>query len=120
MTETMIPITIDRLIPETMRLKEEGYRLVTLTGNTLPEEAWQIIYTFDRNYQLVHLTLSFPAGEIVPSISPVFWAAFLVENELQDLFGLRFQGLAVDYERTLFLEDPEQAPPFSRQFGKGD
>ncbi len=120
MTETMIPIDIDRLIPETTRLKEAGYRLVTLTGNTLPEEAWQIIYTFDRNYELVHLTLSFPAGEIIPSISPVFWAAFLVENELQDLFGLRFQGLAVDYERTLFLEDPEQPPPFRRQFGTGD
>jgi ech hydrogenase subunit D len=119
MSETMILITADRLIPETTRLKDEGYRLVTLTGNIL-EETLQIIYTFDRNYELVHLVLSIPAGQVVPSISPVYWAAFLVENELQDLFGLRFQGLAVDYERTLFLEDPNQAPPFGRQPVKGD
>jgi ech hydrogenase subunit D len=120
MIEAMNAITAERLIPETTRLKDEGYRLVTLTGDTLPEETFQIIYTFDRNYELVHLVLSIPAGQIVPSISPVYWAAFLVENELQDLFGLRFQGLALDYERTLFLEDPEQDPPFNRQPGQGD
>jgi ech hydrogenase subunit D len=119
MAEAMIVITSDRLIPETTRLKDEGYRLVTLTGNSL-EETLQIIYTFDRNYELVHLALPIRSGQEVPSISPVYWAAFLVENELQDLFGLRFQGLAVDYERTLFLEDPNQAPPFGRKTGKGD
>ena len=39
---------------------------------------------------------------------------------MQDLFGLRFQGLTIDYQRTLYLEDPAQEPPFGRQPGKGD
>lgn len=116
----MIPVAIERLIPETTRLKSEGYRLVTLTCSVLPEETFQIIYTFDREYEMVHLSANIPGGREVPSLSPVFWAAFLVENEIQDLFGLRFQALAIDYQRTLYLEDQAQDPPFGRQPGKGD
>ena len=92
MPDEMIPVAIERLIPETTRLKNEGYRFVTLTCCRLPEEGWQIIYTFDRDYEMVHLSLNIPRGQEVPSLSPVYWAAFLVENEIQDLFGLRFQG----------------------------
>jgi ech hydrogenase subunit D len=120
MSTEMIPIAIERLLPETTRLKNEGYRLVTLTCSVLPEETFQIIYTFDRDYEMVHLSLPIPRGREVPSLSPVFWAAFLVENEIQDLFGLRFQALAIDYRRTLYLEDQAREPPFGRQPGKGD
>jgi ech hydrogenase subunit D len=120
MSAEMIPVAIERLIPETTRLKSEGYRLVTLTCSVLPEETFQIIYTFDRDYEMVHLSLNIPRGQEVPSLSPVYRAAFLVENEIQDLFGLRFQALTIDYQRTLYLEDQEQEPPFGRQPGKGD
>ena len=120
MSDEMIPVAIERLISETTRLKNEGYRFVTLTCSVLPEETFQIIYTFDRDYGLVHLTLSIPQGLAIPSLSPVYWAAFLVENEIQDLFGLRFTGLTIDYQRTLYLEDQAQEPPFGGEPGKGD
>jgi ech hydrogenase subunit D len=120
MTDEIIYIAIERLIPETTRLKNEGYRFVTLTCSVLPEEGWQIIYTFDRAYEMVHWSLTIPRGREVPSLSSVFWAAFLVENEIQDLFGLRFSSLIIDYQRTLYLEDQAQEPPFGRQPGKGD
>ncbi len=120
MPDEMISVTMERLIPETTRLKNEGHRLVTLTCSVLPEEGWQIIYTFDRDYEMVHLSLNVPRGREVPSLSSVFWAAFLVENEIQDLFGLRFSALIINYQRTFYLEDQAQEPPFGRQPGKGD
>jgi ech hydrogenase subunit D len=116
----MIPTTAERLIPETVRLKSEGFRLVTLTCSGLPEGTFQIIYSFDRDYELIHLDLTVSGELEVPSLSSVYEAAFLVENEIQDLFGLRFQGLTIDYQRTLYLEDQDQEPPFGRQSKKGD
>jgi Ni,Fe-hydrogenase III component G len=44
--------------------------------------------------KFLFLPLTVPKDTLVPSISPVYFAAFLVENEIQDLFGIRFQGLA--------------------------
>jgi NADH:ubiquinone oxidoreductase subunit C len=120
MVEEMIPITAERLIPEATRLKNDGCRLVTLTCSLLPDEAYRIIYTFDRNYDLVHLSLNVSGDPEVPSLSSVYWAAFLVENEIQDLFGLRFKGLAIDYRRTLYLDGQDQEPPFNRGSLKGD
>ena len=73
MSDEMIPIAIERLIPETTRLKNEGYRFVTLTCSVLPEETFQIIYTFDRDYEMVHLSLNIPRGREVPSLSPVYF-----------------------------------------------
>jgi ech hydrogenase subunit D len=63
---------------------------------------------------LKHLRLTVPKDAPVPSISPVYFAAFLVENEIQDLFGIRFQGLAIDYDRTLYLEAEVKKTPFCK------
>ena len=69
MPDEMIPIAIERLIPETTRLKNEGYRFVTLTCSVLPEETFQIIYTFDRDYEMVHLILPSPGWRSPQSFS---------------------------------------------------
>jgi ech hydrogenase subunit D len=63
---------------------------------------------------LKHFKLSIAKGVPVPSITPVYYAAFLVENEIQDLFGIAFEGLALDYERTLYLDEEVRATPFCR------
>jgi ech hydrogenase subunit D len=44
----------------------------------------------------------------------VYFAAFLVENEIQDLFGIHFKGLVLDYERTLYLDQEEKVTPFCK------
>jgi ech hydrogenase subunit D len=63
---------------------------------------------------LKHLRLTVAKDAFVPSLSPVFFAAFLVENEIQDLFGVRFQGLVIDYGRTLYFDDEVREAPFCR------
>ena len=114
MIEDLLPIGIDNLLRETAALKIAGYRLVTLTCTALDENHCDILYHFDRGLALKHLRLMVAAETPVPSISPLYFAAFLVENEIQDLFGIRFSGLAIDYERTLYGEDKTRVTPFCK------
>jgi ech hydrogenase subunit D len=63
---------------------------------------------------LKHLRLTAPKSTAVPSISPVYFAGLLVENEIQDHFGLTFDGLIVDYKGTLYLEEEALKTPYCR------
>jgi ech hydrogenase subunit D len=114
MIEQVMAISPENVVGETAKMKVEGYRFVTLSCVELDETTVDILYHFDREFQLKHLRLTVPKDCPVPSISPVYFAAFLVENEIQDLFGIRFQGLAIDYDRTLYLEAEVKKTPFCK------
>ena len=95
-------------------LKSQGYRFVTITCVRVEGGQAELLYHFDRHLGLVHLRLSAEGSGMLPSISAIFPAAYLVENEIQDHFGLHFSGLVPDYRRTLFLEGEGEAAPFCR------
>ena len=114
MIEQVIAVSPENVVGETAKMKVAGYRFVTLSCVELNETQVDILYHFDREFQLKHFRLTVPKDTPVPSISPVYFAAFLVENEIQDLFGIRFQGLAIDYDRTLYLEDDVKKTPFCK------
>ena len=107
-------IDIESVLGETAKLKVAGYRFVTLSCVELDEAMLEILYHFDKELDLKHLRLTVRKGVPVPSISPVYFAAFLVENEIQDLFGVCFQGLAIDYGRTFYLEGEVKETPFCK------
>lgn len=114
MRDEVISISPDNLVAAVAKLKVEGYRFVTLSCMQSDENSVVILYHFDKDLLLKHLRVHVSADDPLPSITPVYFAAFLVENEIQDLFGLRFSGLAVDYERTLFLDGEVKVTPFCR------
>ncbi len=102
-TPTMLRDTVAARFPQ-------GYRLITLTcldgGDCV-----DVLYHFDRNYELSHVRLRVAKGAVVPSISGIYSCAAIVENELKDLFGLTFEGLTLDYEgRFVLAEDAPLAP----------
>jgi len=114
MREEVIPISLDTVIGETGKMKAEGYRFVTMSATELDAERIDILYHFDKNLTMKHLRLTIAKDTLVPSISPVYLAALLVENEIQDLFGVRFKGLAIDFNRTLYLEEEIKTTPLCR------
>lgn len=114
MREEIIPVGAEALVGEVAKLKVQGYRLVTLSCTELDATAVDILYHFDKGLGLKHLRLTAAKTIPVPSISPVFFAALLVENEIQDFFGLQFEGLVVDYRGTLYLEEESLKMPFCR------
>jgi ech hydrogenase subunit D len=114
MREEIIPVGSDTLLGEVARIKVQGWRLVTLTCTEIDETSVDILYHFDKGLELKHLRLAAAKTSPVPSISPVYFAALLVENEIQDFFGLKFDGLVVDYKGTLYLEEEALKTPYCR------
>lgn len=108
----VISVSTDTVVGESAKTKAEGYRFVTMTCVKLDETMVDILYHFDKDLEPKHLRLTVSRDTPVPSISTVYFAAFLVENEIQDLFGLRFQQLAINYDRTLYLDEEVKVTPF--------
>lgn len=86
-----------------------GARLVCITCTSLAE-AFEVTYTFDKEYKPSHVRITVPRNDpTIPSITPSYFAAFTYENELQDLFGMKVEGLALDFKGN-FYRKAAQAP----------
>jgi ech hydrogenase subunit D len=107
-------ITQDTLKDEIHRLLDAGYRLETITCVDLDENTVDLLYHFQKNMQLIHLRMKQSKETNAPSISDVVFAAFLVENEIQDQFGLCFDGLALNFSNFLYLEEEVATTPFCK------
>jgi ech hydrogenase subunit D len=114
MREEIMNVSAEALVGEVAKLKVQGYRLVTLSCTELDAATVDILYHFDKDLGLKHLRLRTSKSGTLPSISPVYFAALLVENEIQDFFGLRFEGLMVDFRGTLYLEEEALKTPYCR------
>lgn len=106
-------VSADQLVRAVMRKKSEGYRFVTLSSVSLADGTTDILYHFDKDLAMAHLRFNLPAGAKAPSVSGVYFAAFLAENELRDLAGLEFEGLVLDYNRTLYLDSSVETVPLA-------
>jgi len=115
MLENTIDITTDTLLSEAALRVGIGQnaRFVTLTCLDLGDRH-EIYYHFDRDYQLTNLRLLLPKGQELPSITSVCPAAVIVENELQDLFGIKVMGLSLDYDGRLLLAETAPAAPLNK------
>jgi ech hydrogenase subunit D len=100
--QTFEAISLPSLLPRVTDLRQQGYRLVQIGATRLPEHI-ELTYSFDRNSQLINLRLQLPAAEArIPSVSSIYWCAFLYENELHDLFNVRVEGMVVDFHGHLY------------------
>ncbi len=90
-------IPVETLTECVRGFREQGWRLVQIGATRLPDRL-ELTYSFDRESTLANLRLQL-VGDApeVPSISSIYWCAFLYENELHDLFNVQVPGLAVDF-----------------------
>ncbi len=101
-SNTFEVIPANSLLARARALRREGWRLVQIGGTRLPDK-FEITYSFDLAMRLIHLRVELaPAGPRLPSITPVYWCAFLYENELHDLFGIQVDNIAVDFQGHLY------------------
>jgi ech hydrogenase subunit D len=106
--QPIVSVTTDQLVAEVKALCEQGWRLVQI-GVTSLGETLEVNYSFDREQKFRNLRLQLPAAEArLPSVSGVYWCAFLYENEIHDLFGIAFDGLVLDFKGSLY----QTAKPF--------
>lgn len=89
------------LVGVVAQLFAEGYRLVQIGCSTL-QAAYELNYSFDKDYRFKNLRITVAPGEEVPSISMIYQNAFLYENEIHDLFGVVVTNISIDYGGTLY------------------
>lgn len=107
--QRFLPITASEIVQRAEQFAKEGYRLIQIHCTKTPTEMF-IIYTFEKeNLQFENLKMPVTVGETVPSISGVFFGAFLYENEIHDLYGVKFSGMVVDFKGTFYETAVKQA-----------
>jgi ech hydrogenase subunit D len=111
--------TIDtgKLIGRVEQFRNEGYRLVQINC-TKVGDLYEINYSFDKDYAFRNIRITVTADTEVPSISGMYWGAFIYENEMHDLFGIQVRGMNIDFKGHLFTTSVKY--PFSTAPAKGD
>ena len=95
-------ISIDVLLEKVRALNQQGFRLVQIGATALPSML-ELTYSFDLKGELQSLRLMVPIHDArVPSISSIYWCAFIYENELHDLFNIAVEGIAVDFHGKFY------------------
>lgn len=106
-----------QVIDVAQKYRFEGYRLmqqcatrVETDGN--PENAMngepekipacELVYTFGKGLDMEQVKLTVRDDEEVASISSVFPNAFLYENEMHDLFGVKITMISLDYQGNFY------------------
>ena len=101
----------ETLIEKIASLQLKEYRFVTMTTVDC-DEYFDVYYHFDKDYELYTIRLKVEKPGVVPSISKSCFPALIVENEIQDLFGITFTDLVIDYEKHFLLAPDAPEKPF--------
>ncbi|UWG98752.1 NADH-quinone oxidoreductase subunit C [Dehalobacter sp. DCM] len=106
---TYFPALPADIVDQAAGYARKGYRLIQIHCTNTPQEMF-IIYTFEKeDLTCESLRMEVQVGDTVPSISGDFFGAFLYENEIHDLYGVNFSGMAVDFKGTFYETAVKQA-----------
>ncbi len=91
------PLSIERIHDFAAERKRDGWRYVqTLAVNK--EDAVDIVYSFMKDGVLDNKVVrDVPRDAVIPSITDLFLEAFVFENEIHDLFGVKVSDIAIDF-----------------------
>ena len=100
--QLIIPVTPDALVARVREFHGQGWRLVQIGAATL-KDSYEVNDSFDRDGGFENLRLILPLqAPRVPSISSIYWCAFIYENEISDLFGIAVDGNVLDFKGKFF------------------
>lgn len=96
-----IEINPDELLNHVSDYSARGYRLVQI-GCTMKGDRFELNYSFDKDYDFENLRFDVEQDYEVASISPIYFCAFLYENEIHELFGVTIKNIVVDYKGSFY------------------
>ncbi|MCX7773289.1 MAG: NADH-quinone oxidoreductase subunit C [Clostridia bacterium] len=106
-----IDVRVDELVDKAVLMKGQGYRLVQISCTF--KDGFEINYSFDKDYQMINYRIQVDTETEILSISHIFFPAFLYENEMKDLFGVKIKDISIDYQGNLYRV--AQKTPFNPQ-----
>ncbi len=99
--QELISVNKDSLLAKVYSYSSEGYRLVQIHC-TAVEEGLELNYSFDKDCHFVNLRMVINKNDEITSISGIYWSAFLYENEMADLYGVKIKNMVIDYQGNMF------------------
>lgn len=115
------------LLSMVQAMKDKGARFLTITAKDINETDAEVIYHFEVDHHVENLHLTTRKDQPIKSITGIYLAAFIAENEAQDLFKIKFSELAVDLggkmlktalsPSTLLKPAVGPQPPIMRKLG---
>ncbi len=107
-------VAAEELLDRAQVAADRGLRFVTATCLD-GRDSLEVYYHFAEGDSLSHLRVIVPRGRSLPSISGIYMCAFLVENEIKELFGLAITDIVIDYKGRLLLTEGGPVTPMLKQ-----
>lgn len=104
----IIPVATGDFLMKVMEMKNDNYRLMQAHAVSI-ENGYELSYTFGKDYEWVTIRLVLDENAEVPTVTNIYPAAFLYENEMAELFGVKIRMISVDYHDKLYRID-DQTP----------
>lgn len=104
-----IALPLERLRDIAHRMKDEGWRFIQ-THAVYNDPNVDLYYSFMKNGEIINYRIEgVTKQDVVPSITDIFLAAFVFENEARELFGVDMRDIAIDFQGALYA--PAEAEP---------
>ena len=102
------PLALDQLLDTCKEYKEKGYRLDQVLPKLERDDTITMIYTFVMGEEIVNFKIGgiIKNETVVPSVTELFIAAFVFENEAHELYGVNIEGNVLDFKGN-FYKFPE-------------
>jgi ech hydrogenase subunit D len=118
--QSVVGIEVTELAEKVIGLKADGYRMVQISCTNV-DGGFELTYGFDKNGELFSYRIHISQDTEIQSISSIYFPAFLYENELKDLFGVKIRNIVLDFQgnfyklakKTPFNPSSEAAEPKS-------
>ena len=98
------PLALENLIDTCKEYKEKGYRLDQLLPKLERDNTITLIYTFVLDNEIVNFKIGgiIKNETVVPSVTELFIAAFVFENEAHELYGVNIEGNVLDFKGNFY------------------
>lgn len=101
-TSTFTTLALGELHDKAQTLRDEGWRFVNIHAVHV-EQGCDLYYVFEReglfeNFRIEGVTKE----DDVPSVTDLFFAAFVFENETRELFGINMRDIALDFDGSFY------------------
>jgi ech hydrogenase subunit D len=100
-TQSVVPIEPGSLLVEVDALRAAGWRLVQILCIGKAEGA-ELSYSFGLDLEMRSLRFELADDASLPSITSLYPGAFLYENEIRDLFGVRVERIRADWNGRVY------------------
>ncbi len=101
------PLPMDGVHIEAEARHKDGWRYVQMLAVN-KDNAADVIYSYMKDGFLENMVVSdVPRDAHLPSISDLYLEAFVCENEIHDLFGVKFDDIAIDFQGNFYRVESE-------------